>query len=165
MGSRRRLRPDGLRIGVAGFCIVAATVATATSCTTDSQPKVVKPGCPAIVPGTSDATDDYPDLVVWQRSTYIRQDSVPAKPNSALPKPIRLDHKITTVGCSLADPSSTNGHHIAPGQWPDRTATGLPEQTPLYAARNVNPACAVVARNRHESLIYVAVGEDGKPRC
>lgn len=64
---------------------------------------------------------------------------------------VHLGTPVTTITCSLADPSSTNGHRVALVRWPDDTATGLPTGTVVYAVDGYDPAC----------LLGVEV--DGKP--
>ena len=126
-------------------------------------PAVVKAGCPAVLPGTSDALDDYADMVVWQQRTYVRDEG---RYGSAVPAEIRLGRPVTTIGCSLADPSSTEGNRVAPGPWPDGTATGLDRGTPMYAVHGTRPFCLLGVKQHTEVIVYVAVDfDDNAPLC
>lgn len=162
MDSRKRPR----RSTFAVLGMIAVTAVGIGACARNPEPIVVKPGCPAVIPGTRNVVQDFVDLVVWRSRTYVAVGNLAKRPRLALPRNIRLDYKITTVRCSLAEPASTNGLAVvAPGQWPDRVATSLPVGTPIYAARDVGVACAIVAVHAHKKIIYVAVNDDFRPVC
>jgi hypothetical protein len=170
----RRRVPDrlGAACVAAGLTLAVAAALGAGADGTDRSagpPAVGRPGCPAVLPGTSNALDDYADLVVWQGRSYLSSSQVPERPvaGSPLPDPIRLDREVTTVGCSLSDPATTGGERLAPGPWPDGTATALPVGAALRAVRGVDPSCVLGVEHRGEVVAYVAVDLDGdwRPLC
>ncbi len=122
-----------------------------------------------MLPRTSNALDDYADLLVWQRRTYVAADQMPEEPTKVSPVPdrIRLDRKVTAIGCSLSDPAATGGRRIAPGPWPDGTATALASGTAVYAVGGIDSACVLASERETEVVAYVAVDIDGdwSPLC
>ncbi|QDP97468.1 hypothetical protein FOE78_17480 [Microlunatus elymi] len=130
----------------------------------DAAPTVLKPGCPAVLPGISGANQDFFDLIVWEGHTYLRADDAQG---STLPETIRVGRQVTRVGCSLTDPASTNGNRVTLPPWPDRVATGLPAGTPFYAVRGFTSSCVLGVEHDAEVIAYVAVDLDhgDRPLC
>jgi hypothetical protein len=160
-----RRGPD--RVGVASLAtglallVLGGTWAAVVPTAEPAAPIVLRAGCPAVLPGTSSALDDYADLVVWQGRSYLQAADPPG------PAGLRLGPVVTTVGCSLADPSATEGQRVAPGPWPDGTATGLPTGTRIHAVRGRDPSCLLAVARDPEVVAYVAVdlAGDGGPLC
>ena len=140
---------SSLALGASLAAAAAVLSLTGAPGETAAAPTVLRPGCPAVVPGSSSALDDYADLFVWQGRSYVSADGVPPEPGavSPVPDPLRPGGQVTAIGCSLTDQASTGGQHIAPGPWPDGTATGLTTGTAVHAVRGVDPGCVLaVAR-------------------
>ncbi|SDS62943.1 hypothetical protein [Microlunatus soli] len=130
---------------------------------------VIAPGCPAVLVGSNNAAEDFADMVTWQGRFYVRTEWAAGYPESVrqIVKDVVLDDRVATVNCSLADRSSTDGQMIAPGPWPDGTATGLPKGTVLHALRGVDTSCALGALTDSRPRAYVAVdvAGDWTPFC
>jgi hypothetical protein len=170
MDSRRAPLRSWVPSLAAGLVLLAvAAVWAGVDDPAPAAPRVLQAGCPAVLPGTSNALDDYADLVVWQGRSYLTADGVPGEPaaHSPVPATLRRGPAVTTVGCSLGDASVTDGQRLAPGPWPDGTATGLPSGTTLFALRGADPACVLGAERDSEVVAYVAVDLEGDwtPLC
>ena len=122
-------------------------------------PTVIKKGCPAVLPRTDNANEDFADEFVWQQRHYISGFDTTAAAE------VHLGAPVLTITCSLADPSSTNGHRVAYVPWPDGTATGLDIGTIVYAVDGHDPACllGVEVNGRPEpySVWDLATGRTG----
>lgn len=124
------------------------------------SPRVIAAGCPAVMPGTNNANEDFADMFVWQARTYISTGTgvQPARP---LPDPVRLDSPVGKVTCSLLDPPmSTVNERLVNLPWPDGTATALWNGTAIYAVHGVAPECALAARRDGSLVSYVAIDTD-----
>lgn len=130
-------------------------------------PVTVKAGCPRVLPGTSNANEDFFDEFVWQARIYVEVGSA-SPPRRGLPAPLRLGQRVTTVTCGLNDPPMAGvGKRLEPLPWPDGTATGLPTGTPIYAVQTVAPSCLLAVEQARKVTPYVAVDleGDGNPLC
>lgn len=156
--SRRR------RAAVAGSLLLIAL--TGTGCSTIGEPGPST--CPSLLPGTSDALDDYFDLFVWQQRTYVAADNLPDGGGRAVSEP-DLGGPVAAITCNVYDWSALNGGlRAAPRPWPDGTATGLAVGTPLYELPGTETRCALVARDGQELQVYVAADLDApdlRPVC
>ncbi|MGI3780474.1 MAG: hypothetical protein ACRYG2_06810 [Janthinobacterium lividum] len=85
-------------------------------------PVVVDPACPALLTNTSDAAQDFADVVTWDGRTFVRAEERPSRV---------LSDVAGVVGCSVGEMDNPKGWGLAPGPWPDGTATGLPSGTEL----------------------------------
>ena len=155
--------------GLALLVVAAVWAGVAEEGEEPGPPTVLRAGCPAVLPGTSNALDDYADMVVWQGRSYLQAGQVPQEPtaDSPVPATLRLGAVVTTVDCSLTDRSVADGQRLAPGPWPDRTATVLPSGTTLSAVRGADPACVLGTRRGADVVAYVAIDLDGdwSPLC
>jgi hypothetical protein len=150
--SRDRIR------GVAFPCLVALVVgATGCGASEPRSPRTVTASCPAVMPGTSNANEDFADMLVWGTRAYISTDAGVLPPASS-PGPLRAGSEVGRVTCSLVDgPLAGVRERVANLPWPDGTATGLSQGAAIYAVRGKPTECVLAAR-RHGSLVsYVAI--------
>ena len=123
---------------------VAVIVASTVSFVRQRRaPVVVDAACPALLPGTSDATDDYGDVVRWSGRTWWRTEGR-TKADTNL---------VGVVTCSLGDLPNENGWRIAP-EWSDGVATVLPRGTELHTASEDRAREALVARTSGGDVLY-----------
>lgn len=116
---------------------------------------ILVPGCPALQYGGGGAdSGSYFDMFVWQGPDYVAIGARPAVPRTALGKPV------TTVGCSLNELGAGTGWRVAPGPWPNRTASGLASGVPLHALVSVPADCRLAAVVDGEVRVYVAMDLD-----
>ena len=120
-------------------------------------PRIITADCPAVMPGTNNANEDFADMFVWQARTYISSDTG-VQPAAPLPDPIQRGRRVGQITCSLTDPPmSTVRERIANLPWPDGTATGLPNGTTIYAVRGITTGCALTAERDGGLVSYVAI--------
>lgn len=81
------------------------------------------PACPALLTNTSNAAEDFADVVTWAGRTYVRADDGPDW---------ALSDVTGVVGCSIGEMDNPSGLRVADGPWPDGTATRLPRGTELH---------------------------------
>jgi hypothetical protein len=80
-------------------------------------------------------------------------------------KSVHLGTQLTTVGCSITELTWKTGKRVAPGPWPDRTATGLPSGTAVVTARGMGTECRLAVPVDGVTNIYVALDQQtGEPR-
>ncbi|WP_375431590.1 hypothetical protein [uncultured Friedmanniella sp.] len=122
--------------------------------------------CPALRPGTSNATADYVETFRWNDQTYITSNNL-AEPRKAG----KLGRPVTTVTCSIAELTADNGNLVENGPWPNGTATFLPTGTQVYAIQGVPTRCELGVRDTSNTAdgsvkLFVAVRQpDWKPLC
>lgn len=116
---------------------------------------VTTPGCPSLLPGTLDAVQDFADLVVWRGRTYV----------SGSDKDADVGTQLGTVTCSIEQMDNPDHWRIGPTPWPDGTATGLVNGTPLYVATGYEPGRALVARTADGDRLYCAADDSLVPTC
>jgi hypothetical protein len=116
--------------------------------------------CPSLLPGTSDALDDYFDMIIWERRKYVADQKLPGEDLTRA----QLGDRITTITCNVYEWSAKNGGlRAAPGSWPDGTATGVQVGTPVHELRGVKAECALGTRNSDGDLrVFVAVDLDSE---
>ena len=147
------------RFVLVGLAIAVVAVA-AIAHWTGSRPRTVAAGgCPA-VHGGSNGQDDYADSFRWNGVEYWNLG------DSA--KSVHLGTQLTTVGCSITELTARTGKRIAPGPWPDRTATGLPSGTAVFTVRGMGTECRLAVPVGGVTKVYVAVDQETgerKPGC
>ena len=74
-------------------------------------PVVVNPACPALVTNTSDAAQDFADVVTWTGRTYVKAEDGPDWVQGDV---------AGVVGCSIGEMDNPKGWGVATG--PGRTA-------------------------------------------
>lgn len=151
-------RPHRIR-AVVSACAAVALAVSATGCSLrqDRSPRVITAGCPAVMPGTSKANEDFADMFVWGPRTYISTDAG-VLPAGSSPGPVRSNSKVGEVTCSLVDgPLSGVSERLVNPPWPDGTATGLSQGTAIYAVRGMPTECALAARRDGSLVLYLAV--------
>ena len=160
-----RSRSRRCRAAVAGSLLLIALVGSGCSTVAGPGPSI----CPSLLPGTSDALDDYFDLFVWQQRTYVAADNLPDGDGGRAVTERDLGVRVAAVTCNVYDWSALNGGlRAAPRPWPDGTATGLAVGTSLYELPETETRCALVARDGQELQIYVAADLDApdlRPVC
>lgn len=121
------------------------------------SPRVIAADCPAVMPGTNNANEDFADMFVWKGQTYISADSgVP--PAGSSPSPVEPGSKVGEVTCSLVDgPLSSVSERLVNPPWPDGTATGLPQGTAIYAVHGAPPRCRLAAPLDGRVVSYLAI--------
>jgi hypothetical protein len=115
-------------------------------------PVVVDPACPALVRGTTDAAEDFADVVTWAGRTYVEVDDGPDWV---------LGDSAGTVTCSIGEMDNPNGWRVAPGAGPDGTATRLPRGTVLRTTGDR----ALVAEEPGGPTLYCQADGVLEPRC
>lgn len=123
--------------------------------------------CPALIPGTSNATVDYADAFRWDSHLYVVSDTLNSDPTYRA-----LGPQVTTITCSIRELTADNGNQVQDGPWPDGTATFLPTGTPVLTVQGVEPRCELAVRTTdrdHDTAalkIFIAVQEPGwEPLC
>ncbi len=155
--------------GVAAVAVVLASVLASglllqggsTRClaTPKEDHLLIIPGCPALMPPDDrPSMADYADFVRWQGVDYVSISGSPVRRQ-------QLGQVVTLVGCNVGELTSATDRHVAPGRWPDRTATGLPTGAELRAIDGVPTACRLAAVVAGQVLVYAAVDADGEPSC
>lgn len=86
---------------------------------------VVDPACPPLLTHTDDRTQDFADVVTWEGRTYVRAEHGPD---------LEPTEDVGVVTCLVGAMRNPEGWRLAPGPWPDGTATRLPEGTVLRRA-------------------------------
>ena len=106
--------------------VVTVVVASTVSWWTHRQVRVAgDPACPARLTGTSSATQDFADLLVWQGRTYVHVEQGPD---------VTGGDEVGRITCSVGDIDNPEGLGLESLPWPDGTATTLPRGTVLRAA-------------------------------
>jgi hypothetical protein len=150
-------RRDRIRaIAVAGS-VVLAVCTTGCGALEPRAPRVLTAGCPAVVPGTSNANEDYADMLVWDTRTYI-STGAGVFPAESSPGPVRTGSEVGRVTCSLVDgPLAGINERLVNLPWPDGTATALSQGAAMYAVPGEPTKCALVARRDGNLVSYVAI--------
>ena len=129
---------------------VAAIVASTVSFVRHRQaPVVVDAACPPLLPGTSNATDDYGDTVQWAGRVWWRTEGR-TKADS---------NPVGEVTCSIGDIPNENGWKIAPG-WADGVATVLPRGTRLSSPSEDRAGEALAASTPGGDVLYCPEAPD-----
>jgi hypothetical protein len=117
---------------------------------------VVDPACPPLVTNTSDATDDYGDVVQWEGQTWWRSEAR-----------TRADSdEFGVVTCTVGSIPNEHGWRVAQQGWPDGTATVLPRGTRLYGPREDRAERTLVARTAAGDVLYCLDDDhSGPPAC
>lgn len=125
---------------------VAVIVASTVSFVRQRQaPVVVDASCPALLPGTSNATDDYGDTVESAGQTWWRTEGrTTAEPSL----------QVGVVTCSISEMPNENGWKVAQDDWADGVATVLPSGTRLYSPREDRAGEALVASTPGGDVLY-----------
>ena len=150
----------GHRASVLVGLVIALVAVVAIAHSTGSRPRTVAAGRCRAVQKDFNGVDDYTDSFLWHGVDYWNLG------DSA--KPVRLGPVVTTVGCSIAELTENTGNRVAPGPWPDRTATGLASGTAVFAIRGVGSECRLAVPIDGVTKIYVAIDEhtvEPKPGC
>jgi hypothetical protein len=154
-------RSDRMRVVVTA-CVVALA-ASAPGCGVRAldretrSPRVIAAGCPAVMPGTSNATEDFADMLVWEARTYISTDAG-VLPAGSSPGPARPGSEVGEVTCSMVDgPLSGVSERLVNLPWPDGTATALSQGTAIYAVRGMPTKCVLAAHRDGSLVTYVAI--------
>jgi hypothetical protein len=151
-------RSDRTRVVVTA-CVVALAVGAA-GCgvwALDREarsPRVIAAGCPAVMPGTKNATEDFADMLVWQARTYIGTDAG-VLPAGSSPGPARPGSEVGEVTCSTVD--GPLSERLVNLPWPDGTATALSQGTAIYAVRGMPTKCVLAAHRDGSLVTYVAI--------
>ena len=114
-------------------------------------PVSVDPACPALLRGTSDALDDYADLVTWAGHRYVSAASDEDTPEV---DEVTVGALLGRVTCSFVSMPNDQGWSVAPGAWPDGTATTLEKGTTLRAVVDLDPGRALVAQSVDGPRLY-----------
>ena len=118
-------------------------------------PVVVDPACPPLITHTSNATDDYGDVLQWQGRTWWRTERRTTADTNAL----------GVVTCSVTAMPNPHGWRVAQQGWADGTATVLPRGTPLFTPAEDRAEEAVVARTAEGDRLYCLDDDAGAPSC
>lgn len=134
---------------------VAVIVASTVSYVRQRRaPVVVDAACPALLPGTSDATDDYGDVVEWRGQTLWRSE-----------QRTTAGEQVGVVGCSVTSMPNPDGLRVSQLPWPDGTATVLDRGTTLHLPQEDRGGPALVARTADGDVLYCPDVENGPPAC
>jgi hypothetical protein len=117
---------------------------------------VVDPACPPLITNTSDATDDYGDVLQWDGQTWWRSEG----------RTKADTNQLGVVTCTVGSIPNEHGWRVAQQGWPDGTATVLPRGTRLYTSLEDRAEQTVVARTDAGDVLY-CLDDDrpGPPRC
>lgn len=149
-------RPDRIR-AIALACSMALVVGAAGCGGSEPRsPRVLSDGCPAVMPGTSNANEDFADMFIWRARAYI-STGAGVLPAESSPGPVGPGSEVGRVTCSLVDgPLSGVSERLANLPWPDGTATALSQGTAIYAVRGMPPECVLTVRREDSLNSYVA---------
>ena len=117
---------------------------------------VVDPACPPLVTNTSDATDDYGDVLQWGGQLWWRSEG----------RTKAGTDELGVVTCTVGAIPNEHGWKVAQQGWPDGTATVLPRGTRLFTALEDRAEQAVVARTDQGDVLYCLDDDPaGPPTC
>ena len=135
--------------------VVTVVGASTVSWWTHRQVQVVTDSaCPPLLTNTSDAADDYGDVVEWHGQSLWRTEL-----------PTRAGEQVGVVGCAIGSMSNPEGLRVAQTPWADGTSTWLPRGTTLHLPREGHAGPALVARTPEGDVLYCPDVENGVPTC
>ncbi len=135
--------------------VVAVVVASTVSWWTHRQePRVVDAACPPLLTNTSNAADDYGDVVAWSGRSLWRTGGRTT-----------AGEQVGVVGCSVSSMPDRDGLRVSQLPWADGTATVLPRGTTLHRPREDRGGSALVARTAAGDVLYCPDVENGPPTC
>lgn len=146
----------GRVLSVLALVVVVVVVVASTVSWWDArrQPVVVDAACPALLPGTSNATEDFGDVVAWQGQVLWRTEERTG-----------AGEQVGVVGCTVVSMPNPDGLRVAPLPWLDGTSTVLPRGTTLHQPREARSGPALVARTSDGDVLYCRDVENGPPTC
>jgi hypothetical protein len=157
------LRRRRLLVVVLAAVVVLVGASVGVWSTQRQVPVVVDPACPPLLTNTSNGLDDYADLVTWGGNRYVGAAAYDDTPKVT---EVRAGAVLGLVTCSFSSMSNDRGWSVAPGPWPDGTATGLERGTPLRAVEGRAPGRALLAQTAEGDRLYcLADAETLDARC
>jgi hypothetical protein len=132
--------------------VVLAAAVVGVWFTQRQLPVVVDATCPALLTNTSNASEDFADVVTWRGRTYVAVEDGPdwAQGDTA-----------GAVTCSIGEMDNPEGWRVAPGAWPDGTATRLPGGTVLHLVGDR----ALAADESGALTLYCETDDTLEPHC